>query len=88
MMGAKPRNLKRAAALLLADFRPLIGTFIFVIIILLISSTLSVLMPILLGNFVNDFINLAVIVGGAYQILWTEVLKSVLIMLSFLEYKI
>ncbi|MDY0345279.1 MAG: ABC transporter ATP-binding protein [Bacilli bacterium] len=83
MMGAKPRNIKKAASRILADFRPLLATFIFVIIILLVSATLSVLMPVLLGDFVNDFENLATQVEGVFMINWPEVLKQVMIMLSF-----
>ncbi len=83
MMGAKPRNIKKAASRILADFRPLLATFIFVIIILLVSATLSVLMPVLLGDFVNNFENLATQVEGVFMINWPEVLKQVMIMLSF-----
>ena len=83
MMGAKPKNLKKAASRILADFRPLLGVFIFVIIILLASAALSVLIPVLLGAFVNDFKNLATKVEGVYQVDWPEVFKQVIIMLSF-----
>jgi ATP-binding cassette subfamily B protein len=83
MMGAKPKNIKKAASRILADFRPLLGTFIFVIIILLVSATLSVLMPVLLGDFVNDFKNLATQVEGVFVINWPEVFKQVIIMFSF-----
>ena len=83
MMGAKPKNLKKAASRILADFRPLLGVFIFVIIILLASAALSVLIPVLLGAFVNDFKNLAIKVEGVYQVDWPEVFKQVIIMLSF-----
>ena len=83
MMGAKPKNLKKAASRILADFRPLLGVFIFVIIILLASAALSVVIPVLLGAFVNDFKNLATKVEGVYQVDWPEVFKQVIIMLSF-----
>ena len=83
MMGAKPKNLKKAASRILADFRPLLGVFIFVIIILLASAALSVVIPVLLGAFVNDFKNLATKVEGVYQVNWPEVFKQVIIMLSF-----
>lgn len=83
MMGAKPKNLRRAASHILADFKPLLGVFIFVIFILLASSTLSVLLPIFLGEFVNNFKNLAVKIDGIYVIDWPEVLKQVAVMMSF-----
>jgi ATP-binding cassette subfamily B protein len=83
MMGAKPKNLRRAASHILADFKPLLGIFIFVIFILLASSTLSVLLPIFLGEFVNNFKNLAVKIDGIYVIDWPEVLKQVAVMMSF-----
>lgn len=83
MMGAKPKNLKKAASRILADFRPLLGVFIFVIIILLASAALSVVIPVLLGAFVNNFKNLATKVEGVYQVDWPEVFKQVIIMLSF-----
>lgn len=83
MMGAKPKNLKKAASRILADFRPLLGIFIFVIIILLASAALSVVIPVLLGAFVNNFKNLATKVEGVYQVDWPEVFKQVIIMLSF-----
>jgi len=83
MMGAKPKNLRRAASHILADFKPLLGVFIFVIFILLASSTLSVLLPIFLGEFVNNFKNLAVKIDGIYIIDWPEVLKQVAVMMSF-----
>lgn len=83
MMGAKPKNIKKAASHILADFRPLLGVFIFVIFILFVSATLSVLLPIFLGDFVNNFKNLAIKVGGIYQIDWPEVFKQVAIMMSF-----
>lgn len=83
MMGAKPKNPRRAASHILADFKPLLGIFIFVIFILLASSTLSVLLPIFLGEFVNNFKNLAVKIDGIYVIDWPEVLKQVAVMMSF-----
>jgi hypothetical protein len=48
MMGAKPKNLRRAASHILADFKDAIRLFIFVIFILLASST-TVLLTIFLG---------------------------------------
>ncbi|MDD4154505.1 MAG: hypothetical protein PHT30_03730, partial [Bacilli bacterium] len=57
LMGSKPKNYKKAIRRLISDLRPLLGTFVFVIIILITSATLSVLMPILLRDFMNTFMD-------------------------------
>lgn len=89
LMGAKPKNYKKAVGRLLADFRPLLATFIFVIIILIASSTLSVLMPVLLKGFMESFMNPDSgfisydVAAGVFRIGWVGVMQRFAIMMSF-----
>jgi ATP-binding cassette subfamily B protein len=89
LMGSKPKNYKKAIRRLLGDLRPLLGTFIFVIIILIASATLSVLMPVLLRDFMNAFMNPTSgyitfdPIAGVFHIGWTKVLTSFAVMMGF-----
>jgi len=85
MMGAKPKNYKKTLSRMVADFRPLLLTFIIVIFILIISAALSVLMPILLGNLVNDFASFITydISTGLFAIEWKGLMWQFAIMMIF-----
>lgn len=89
LMGSKPKNYKKAIRRLISDLRPLVGTFIFVIIILITSATLSVLMPILLRDFMNTFMDPASgyisydPVAGIFHIGWPSIMSRFALMMSF-----
>ncbi len=89
LMGSKPKNYKKAIRRLISDLRPLLGTFIFVIIILITSATLSVLMPILLRDFMNTFMDPASgyisydPVAGIFHIGWPSIMSRFALMMSF-----
>lgn len=55
MAGGKPKDFKKTTKRLLKDFKPLLGIFIFVIAILIVSAVFTVVNPILLGDFTNAF---------------------------------
>jgi ATP-binding cassette subfamily B protein len=83
-MGSKPQNYKRTIKKMLQDFRPLLGTFIFVTIILIISAVLSVLIPIFLGLLVNNLISTYILfIGGVFRVQWEGVFQQFGIMMSF-----
>ncbi|MDR0934943.1 MAG: ABC transporter ATP-binding protein/permease [Erysipelotrichaceae bacterium] len=53
----KPKNFKGTLKRLIMHFRPELAAFIFVIIVIIISSVLSVTSPIFLQNIINGFAN-------------------------------
>lgn len=88
MMGARPKNFKKVVIRMIGDFKPLLATFIFVIVILLISATLSVLTPVILRDFMNNFTDPSTgfisydPIAGLFHIGWTKIIGSFATMMA------
>lgn len=88
MMGARPKNFKKVVIRMIGDFKPLLATFIFVIVILLISATLSVLTPVILRDFMNNFTDPSTgfisydPIAGLFHIGWTKIIGSFATMMT------
>lgn len=73
---------------MIGDFKPLLATFIFVIVILLISATLSVLTPVILRDFMNNFTDPSTgfisydPIAGLFHIGWTKIIGSFATMMA------
>lgn len=55
MKFSKPKNFKKTSSRLLKQFKPQLGAFIFVSLILIVASILSVISPIFLRDLINGF---------------------------------
>lgn len=88
MMGSRPKNFKKVVTRMIGDFRPLLATFIFVIVILVISATLSVLTPVILRDFMNNFTDPTTgfisydPIEGLFHIGWSKIMGSFATMMA------